>query len=395
MKYVLIVPDGAADRPCAGLQGKTPLEAADTPHMDEVAREGLLGTTVTIPEGMDPGSDVANLAVLGYDPRRYHTGRAPLEAPALGVTLKNGELAFRCNLVTVADGILTDYAAGHIPSEESKLLIEALNETLGDERVTFHPGVSYRHLMVLQDGAAMKPVCTPPHDITGKEIAAFLPRGPGSELLNRLMEESAPLLAAHEVNRKRAAGGANPATMIWLWGYGTAPSLPAFDSRFNVTGAVISAVDLVRSIGHYIGFDVIEVEGATGYYDTNYGGKADAAARALEDHDFVFVHVEAPDEAGHNADTAQKVTAIEAIDRQVVGPLLATVKALGDARMLVMPDHATPLEVKTHTVDPVPFAMFGTGVEKNGGDVFTEAEAAAHGTRVANATELMPRFIGK
>ncbi len=378
MKYIILVPDGMADVPVEQLSGKTPLEVAETPHMDHIVANGLLAQTSTIPTGLAPASDVANLSILGYDPSQYYSGRAPLEAAYLGVDLTKEDIAFRCNLVTVSDDKMADYSAGHISSKEAAVLIDELNKHLANEHVRFYAGVSYRHLLVLKgyDTNELAEVfCVPPHDILGQPIKKNLPRGKAASLLLELTERSRAILSAQEINRVRIDLGENPANMIWLWGQGQKPSMPTFKEKFGLSGAVISAVDLIKGIGKIIGLDVITVEGATGYYDTNYTGKAQAAIRVLDKRDLVFVHVEAPDEAGHNGDLRMKIATIERFDKMVVGPVLEHFKNRKDFRLMVLPDHATPVNLRKHTIDKVPVAMMGQGIAKNGFKFFNEAEA--------------------
>lgn len=378
MKYIVLVPDGMADEPIEQLAQKTPLEVAETPNMDYIVQNGLLARARTIPSNLSPASDVANLSILGYDPHKYYSGRAPLEAAYMGVELPEGSLAFRCNLVTVSDGNMADYSAGHISSKEAAILIEELNKGLGGPEVRFYPGVSYRHLMVLKNDAVEElasAICTPPHDILGQPIKKYVPKGRQAQFLIDLMERSKNILGAHEINRVRVDLGENPANMIWLWGQGGKPTMPLFKDKFGLTGAVISAVDLIKGIGKIIGLDVINVEGATGYYDTNYTGKAQAALDALKKKDFVFVHVEATDEAGHNGDLRMKIATIERFDKMVVGPILEAYRGRQDFRLLVLPDHATPVSLRRHTADEICVAMMGYGIAKNGFSSFSEAEA--------------------
>ncbi len=378
MKYIILVPDGMADEPVEQLGGKTPLEAAQTPNMDFIVQNGFLARAKTIPDKFAPASDVANLSILGYDPAQYYSGRAPLEAAHLGIDLKSDDVAFRCNLITVADEKMADYSAGHISSKEAALLIHDLDKCLGDEKAHFFPGVSYRHLLVVKSGNIDELVrlkCVPPHDILNQPIAKFLPRGKGAKRIVELMEKSRVFLSPHEVNKVRVDLKENPANMIWLWGQGQKSGMPLFKDKFGLSGAVISAVDLIKGIGKIIGLEVINVEGATGYYDTNYHGKAQAALKALERLDFVFVHVEATDEAGHNGDLRMKITSIERFDKMIVGAVLEHFKNRKDYRILVAPDHATPVAQRKHTEDPVCVAMMGTGIEKNGFSVFSESEA--------------------
>jgi 2,3-bisphosphoglycerate-independent phosphoglycerate mutase len=322
MRYAVLVGDGMADYPLEELGGRTPLEVANTPSMDEIVRQGHLGSVRTIPPGMPPGSDVAILSILGYDPRRYYTGRGPLEAAKLGVEISPQELAFRCNLVTVDDGRLVDYSSGHIGTAEAVELIGFLQGELGNESVRFHPGVSYRHICVIKDLALMHVDCTPPHDVIGQPVEKNIPACREAGLLRDLMARSHRLLDGHEVNRARGLRGEKPANMIWLWGQGGTPQIPSFQERFGMGGGVISAVDLVKGVAGLIGLDIIEVPGATGYYDTDYAAKGSYAVKCLDREGFVLVHVEAPDEAGHNGDLDQKIKAIESFDRHVVGPVV-------------------------------------------------------------------------
>lgn len=378
MKYIVLIPDGMADEPLEQLAGKTPLEVAQTPNMDAVVRDGLLAQARTIPQNLSPASDVANLSIMGYDPLKYYTGRAPLEAAHLGIDLAEDEIAFRCNLITVSDDKMADYSAGHISSKEASILIEELNRGFGRDGVRFYPGVSYRHLLVKkgQDSEdLLHAVCTPPHDILGQSIRRHMPKGNGAQVLVDLMEKSRLVLTQHEINKVRVDLKENPGNMIWLWGQGKKPAMPLFKEKFGLTGAVISAVDLIKGIGKIIGLEVIRVEGATGYYDTNYLGKAQAAIEALKKLDFVFVHVEAPDEAGHNGDLRMKIATIERFDKFVVGTILSHFKDRDDFRMLVMPDHATPVNLRKHTSSAVCAAMTGYGIAKNGFSVFSESEA--------------------
>ncbi len=396
MKYVVLVTDGMADEPIEQLGGKTPLEVAETPNMDYVVANGMLAEAGTIPSNLSPASDVANLSIMGYDPKKYYTGRAPLEAAYLGIELQDNDIAFRCNLVTVSDNKMDDYSAGHIASKEAAVLITELDRNLGSEKIKFYPGVSYRHLLVLREVNSveelMRAVCVPPHDILNQPIKKHLPKGKGAAVLNGLMEKSTAILSAHEINKVRIDLGENPANMIWLWGQGQRPAMPTFKEKFGLTGAVISAVDLLKGIGKIIGLEVIEVKGATGYYDTNYSGKAEAGIRALESLDFVFIHVEATDEAGHNGDLRMKITTIERFDKMIVAPLLEHFKNTEDFRIMVMPDHPTPVRLRRHTADKVPVAMMGKDIQKNGFSVFRETEAKKSKV-FFKGHELMERFL--
>ncbi len=386
MKFVVILGDGMADLPLAALQGKTPLQWANKPNMDRIARLGRNGLALTVPEGFPPGSDVANLSVAGYEPQKYYTGRAPLEAAAMGVLLAEGDTAFRCNFVTIENGIMVDYSAGHITSEEGRELIDALKPSMPGHRL--YAGVSYRNLLVLKAGA--RAVCTPPHDISDQPVQSHLPRGEEAMLLLELMDAAQPILARHPVNLKRVAAGRNPANAIWLWGQGPAPAMPSFPELYGLKGAMISAVDLLKGIGVYAGLEVINVPGATGTLDTNYEGKVQAALEALRRLDFVYLHIEAPDEAGHEGDLDQKVRAIELFDRLAVGPLIEGLESVGDDwRVLLMPDHATPISIKTHSSDPVPFAIMGTGIEPDNVQAFDEQSAKLGGYGQVQATALV------
>lgn len=390
MKYVILLGDGMADHPIDSLGGKTPLQAANKPNMDLVARQGRSGLVRTVPEGLPPGSDVANLSVLGYDPRQYYSGRAPLEAAAMGVHLAKDDIAFRCNFVTVTNGLMEDYSAGHITSDEGRELIKSLKQLMPGERL--YPGVSYRNLLVLKAGA--EAMCTPPHDIMDQPIVDYLPKGKDSELLIELIKASMPILASHPVNKKRIAEDKKPANMIWLWGQGPAPSMPKFKVQFGLRGAMISAVDLLKGIGTYAGLDVIDVPGATGEIDTNYAGKVQAALEALKHLDFVYLHIEAPDEAGHEGDMELKVKAIELFDQNVVGPMIRGLKASGEEwRILLLPDHATPISLRTHTSEPVPFAMMGKGIEPNGVERFDEESAKSGGFGIIDGKKLLGLLI--
>lgn len=391
MKLVVLLGDGMADLPLDSLQGKTPLQAAKKPNMDRLARLGKSGLARTVPEGFPPGSDVANLSVMGYSPSRHYSGRAPLEAAAMGIVLAEGDIAFRCNFVTIEGGVMQDYSAGHITTEEGQELIEALQPLMPQQRL--YSGVSYRNLLVLQAGE--KAICTPPHDISDQPVAGHLPRGPDSELLIRLMEAAQPILAAHPVNERRIAAGKRPANAIWLWGQGPAPTMPAFAEKYGLKGAMISAVDLLKGIGRYAGLEVIDVTGATGNIDTNYEGKVQVALEALKSCDFVYLHIEAPDEAGHEGNAELKVRAIELFDERVVGPVVEELEKSGEEwRVLLLPDHATPISIKTHSRDPVPFTIAGTGVAPDGVERFDETAAKQGGYGLVEATNLVGMLSG-
>ena len=386
-KLVLLVPDGMADEAVPALGGRTPLEAAATPAMDELAAHGVTGMVTTVPEGLPAGSDVANLAVLGYDPATVYTGRAPLEAASIGVDLGPADVAFRCNLVTIADGLMKDNAAGHLPTELSAPIVRLLDERLGGGPFEFHAGVSFRNLLVRRGGGAAAAAVgtTPPHDKLDCPADEWLPRGgEAAATLRDLMARAHPLVAA----------GGTPATDIWVWGQGTAPRMPALRELRGLDGAVVAAVDLVKGIGFYAGMEVLDVPGATGDLDTDYAAKGRAALAALEGHDLVFVHVEAPDEAGHMGDAEGKRRAIERVDAEVLRPLLDSPLR---PWLLVLPDHHTPLRLRTHVDWPVPF-VYGraaglAGPGRGGAAGFCEAAAAASGLRVASGGELMDRFL--
>ncbi len=398
MKYITIVPDGMADEPLDELGGKTPLEAARTPNMDYLAQHGCTGTVQTIPHKMDPGSDIGNMALLGYDPKACHTGRAPLEAANLGVNLNDDEVAVRCNFITVQDGAMSDYSAGHIATKEATLLIDALNGSINLDGVKFFTGKSYRHLLVLkvrnpQEYLRIKTV--PPHDILGKSIEQYLPKGPEAEMLLKLMEKSKEILKSHEVNRVRIDLQENPANMIWLWGQGVKPNLPSFNDKFGVKGGIISAVDLVNGIGRLAGLEVIDVPDITGYYDTNYYGKAQYALKSLQTKDFVYVHIEAPDEAGHNGDVKAKIEAIERIDKDIIGTVINHFNAHDDVRILVSPDHPTPIALRTHTSDPVGFIAFGKGITQDDSLEYNERSAEEKNLKFKSGEALIDWFMRK
>lgn len=392
MKYVLIVGDGMADRPLAALGGKTPLQAAVKPNMDRVAKEGRTGLVKTCPPEWFPGTEVCTMALMSYDPVTFFRGRGPLEALGRGLALKKNEVAYRCNLVTVKGGAMEDYSAGHITTEEAKPLVQMLDKRLGLEDMAFHAGVSYRHLMVWKGGSE-DVRSTPPHNIVGQPFADHLPAGKGESKLRQVMEDSRILLEGHEVNRTRRAKGLRPGNMIWLWSPGKTPVVPAFKEKYGIGGGVISAVDVVRGIGVLAGLEVIKVPGATGYFDTDYAAKGAAAVKALKSREFVFVHVEAPDEAGHEGLVEEKVKAIERIDEHVVGQILAAESKLGGLGVLLMPDHPTPIDVRTHVDDPVPVAMRRPGDAPDGVDRFDEESVKGGSLAVTEATALLDEFF--
>jgi len=363
MKYIVIIGDGMADRPLKELADRTPLQKASKPNMDRLAREGIMGKIRTVPPGFHPGSDIANLNILGYDPRVFYSGRAPLEAASIGIVLKDEDVAYRCNLVTLkydkdrSRVFMEDYSGGHISTEEAKELINEINSKLGTAQIRFYPGVSYRHIMVWALGAS-DVECTPPHDITGKNIADYLPVGNGEDVLRETMIKASTILDGHPINRNRIKRGDKPANSVWFWGQGKKLKLPSFKEKYAITGSLVSAVDLMKGIAIGAGFEILEVPGITGYLDTNYAGKAEAALKSLERVDIAYIHVEAPDEAGHSGNYRDKIKAIEDFDALVVGNVLRGVEALGEYRILILPDHATPIEIKTHSDEPVPFIIY-------------------------------------
>lgn len=398
MKYAIVIPDGCADEPQESLGGRTPLEAARTPAMDEVARRGVVGRASHVPAHLLPGSDVATLSLLGYDPNRYFTGRAPLEAAAQGIVLGPNDWAIRCNLVTIENQVMRSFTADHISTEEAARLLETLQEKLGGPQWQFVPGVSYRNLLIYRGGTQPAPFtrdtrATPPHDLTDRSVADDFPRGPGSDLLNELMEKSVGLFAGHPVNQARLAQGKLPATNIWLWGLGKAPDLVPFAERFGVRGAMITAVDLLRGLAALLGWERIEVPGATGYLDTDYAAKGRYAVSALERFDLVCVHVEATDEASHEGRADAKVRALEEIDRHIVAPLLAALQRYGEFRLLVTPDHPTLLRTKTHSHGEVPFALCGQGIVPDAASTYDEAAARASALQFEEGWKLMDFFL--
>jgi len=391
-----------ADWPGDFHHGKTPLVSAATPNMDLMASRGEAGLVRTIPEEMKPGSDVANMSLMGYDPHRYYSGRSPLEAASMGVDLLSGQVAYRLNLVfieaaggvTDPEAVMTSYSAGHISSDEARAIVEDLEKELGRPGRRFYPGVSYRHLLVL-DGAPLSTAMTPPHDITGRPVGEYLPSGDGAADLLEIMRGAAPILEKHPVNSARVEKGLEPANSIWLWGQGKKPAMPLFRKEYGLSGAVISAVDLVKGLGRVIGMEVIDVPGATGYLDTNYEGKVAAAVDALGERDFVFVHVEAPDEAGHQGDLEAKLQAIEDFDARVVGPVLEQVKKHHSWSVMVVTDHSTPLSIMTHSSEPVPYAVLRSedGGGESTGRVYSEV-ALADTDALPGGEALMRLFLG-
>ncbi|MBL8778701.1 MAG: cofactor-independent phosphoglycerate mutase [Acidimicrobiales bacterium] len=386
MKYVVCVPDGCADEPVAALGGRTPLQAAHTPTLDALAARGEVGQAAVIPAGMPPGSDVGNMSIFGYDPARFHTGRAPIEAAALGLRLRPDQVAFRCNLVTLGDdGTMVDFAGGHPSTEDAAEVVARLQDALGTDEITFHPGVQYRHIVVApKDWADAE--CVPPHDLSDKP--AVFPTGPAASKLQAVMDASREVLAA-----AKADGSPVAATQVWLWGQGPQPVMTPFRDAYGLQAGLVTAVDLVRGLGVLTEMDIVEVEGATGWYDTNYEGKRDAALAGLEaGADLFIVHVEATDEAGHAGDHEEKVKALENWDRRILADLVAGLDAMGDWRLLLLPDHATPVELKTHTPDPVPYLLVDSREDGPGG-VYTEEGTADAAVRAGHT--LLPRLLGR
>jgi len=397
-KFVIVIPDGAADEPFAALEGRTPLQAASIPQMNQIAAEGIVGRSRNVPDRFLPASDVATLSLLGYDPERYYTGRAPLEAAAMGIALGPDDWAFRCNLMTIRDERLTDFTAGHITSADGRCLIEAIQATVTHLNIDFHPGVSYRNLMIYRGRPGTTPfteetVTDPPHDHPGEPAVDHLPRGPGSEMLRALMVAGDIVLSDHPVNLARIKAGKPPASAIWLWGQGKAPSVPTFAQLYHLHGAIISAVDLVRGVGMLAGWTRIDVPGATGYLDTDYQAKGRFAVRALENHDIVCVHVEAPDEASHEGRHEAKVEALERIDHEIVGPLRNALKTYDQWRILISPDHSTLLRTRAHDRAPVAWAMAGTGLARSGKSYDEATARLAGGPFFDPGYRLMERFL--
>jgi 2,3-bisphosphoglycerate-independent phosphoglycerate mutase len=397
MKYLILVGDGMGDRPCPELEGRTVLQAADIPNMDRLASEGVLGLAQTIPGDKDPGSDTANMSLMGFDPAIYHTGRSPIEAAAMGVDLAPDEIAFRCNLVTLEwqDGstVMKDYSAGHVDSQSAEQFVLAVDQALGRDGLKFYPGVSYRHLLVWRNGP-LDAFTVPPHDRIDQKVDDVLNQDGANKAVNDLMRASWPVLAGHPLNQLRNHEGKPEVNSIWLWGQGTKPSLVTYRERFGLNGFTVSAVDLIKGLGVLAGLKAVDVEGATGFLDTNYAGKVQAVLDGLKTSDIAFLHVEAPDEAGHSGKLDLKMRAVQEFDERVVGPVLAGLKELGPLRVLLATDHFTPLEVKTHTREPVPYVIWDSENPRNGGSGFNEKAAlAACGGKVLPAHELVERLV--
>lgn len=401
MKYIIVLGDGMSDWPIDEIGGRTPLEAAIKPNMDKLIKSGVAGVANTIPEGMPAGSDVANLSVFGFNPKTYYTGRSPLEAISMGLKLNSDDTALRCNLVTLSnveayeDCTMVDYSAGEITTEESTILIKAVAEGLNREGISFYPGISYRHCLIWKNGP-MDIKLTPPHDISGKKITGYLPMGPGYETALELMKKSTEILKNHPVNKSRMERGLNPANSIWLWGQGKKPEVPLFIEKYGLCGSVISAVDLIKGIGIASGMKSVNVEGATGNIKTNFKGKAEAALKELrEGRDLVYIHIEAPDECGHQGQLKEKIRSIELIDQDVIDTLLKGLEGMGDYRLMVLPDHPTPVAIKTHCDDPVPFFIYDSRKPDvvNSEAVYTEAFTRSTGLVIQEGHTLMDKFL--
>lgn len=401
MKYLVMLCDGMADYPVEALGGKTPLEAAVTPTMDKLAETAEVGLVKTVADGMKPGSDVANLSVLGYDPMVYYTGRSPLEAGSIGIDMKKTDVSLRCNLVTLTDEpvyeekTILDYCAGDISTSEAKILIDFLAEKLNSEEFSFYSGVSYRHCLIWNNGTLDIGTMTPPHDITGNPIKEYVPKHENAAKLYDLMKKSFDLLKDHPVNKARVERGLRPANSIWLWGEGVRANLDDFKEKYGLSGSMISAVDLLKGIGKFSNMAVVDVEGATGYIDTNFEGKARAAINEFKrGQDFVYIHVEAPDECGHRNEMENKIKSISLIDELILGPVVEELSKMGDFKVLVTPDHPTPLALKTHTNDAVPFLIYDSRKAKDGvSNGFCERTAKETGLYIEKGFTMMKKFI--
>ena len=395
MKYLVMLCDGMADRPFEALNDKTPMEVAKKPCMDSLAKRGEIGLVKTVQDGMKPGSDVANLAVLGYDAKKYYSGRSPLEAASIGIDLKDTDVTFRCNLVTLSDEdeysdkTMVDYCADDISSAEAKILVEYIEEKLGNDEFSYYAGVSYRHCLVWNNGIVDGHNLTPPHDITDRPIKEYIPQGENVEKLYDMLKD-------HPVNLERIKRGKRPANSIWLWGEGTKPALDSFEEKFGKTGSMISAVDLLKGIAICAKMNSVDVDGATGYIDTNFEGKCKAAIEEFKNgQDLVYIHVEAPDECGHRGEAENKVKSLELIDEKILTPVVEFLKSYDDFAVLVCPDHPTPLCIKTHSSDPVPYLIYSSKEEVNGADIFTEETAKASGNYIAEGFTMMDYFLTK
>ncbi len=401
MKYIVMLGDGMADYPLPELSNKTPLEAANKPNMDFLAKNGAVGMVKTVPDGMAPGSDVANLSVMGYDPEIYYTGRSPLEAVSIGIDLEEGDVTYRCNLVTLSDtenyedAVMMDYSAGEISTEEAKEIVEFLNEHIKTDKINLYAGVSYRHCLVIKDSKTGGKF-TPPHDITNKPIKEHLPSGNNADILFDIMVKSRELLKDHPVNKKRIAEGKNPVTSCWFWGEGTKPAVTSFYDKFGIKGGVISAVDLIKGIGICAGHISVDVENTNGNWNTNFKGKAEAALDLLENGcDYVYIHVEGPDECGHHGDIEHKISSIESIDKEILGRIIPEMDKRGEAySILLMPDHPTPISLMTHVSDPVPFVLYNSETKLGpSAESYTEQNAKDTGLYIPKACTLIKNLI--
>ena len=400
MKTLVLLCDGMADYPVKELGGKTAMGASVTPNMDKLAKKSYMGLVKTVADNMKPGSDVANLAVLGYDPQIYYSGRSPLEAGSIGIDMKPTDVSFRCNLVTLsdeadyADKTILDYCADDISTAEAREIVKTLAEHFNNDEFQLYSGVSYRHCLIWNNGTTDVGTLTPPHDITGKPIKDYIPSHPNAKKLYDMMVESYDVLKDHPVNRAREARGLRPANSMWFWGEGTRKSLMPFEEKYGLKGSIISAVDLLKGIGKFSGMNVVDVEGATGYIDTNFEGKANAAIKEFKNgQDFVYIHVEAPDECGHRHEIENKKKSLELIDEKILGPVLNALEQYDDYKVLIMPDHATPLELRTHTNDPIPFLMYHKKGEVEGKDEFTEQTCKDTGVYIEDGHNILSMFL--
>ena len=400
MKYVVLLCDGMADYPVPELGGFTPMAKADKPNMDMLAKKAEVGLVKTVADGLKPGSDVANLSVLGYDPALYYSGRSPLEAGSIGIDMKPTDVSFRCNLVTLSDEedydakTIIDYCAGDISTADAKVIVDSLKEVFDNDEFTLYAGVSYRHCLIWNNGTLDVGTLTPPHDITGKPIRDYLPKHPNARKLYEMMKKSYDVLKNHPLNIERQKRGERPANSMWFWGEGVRKPLSSFKDKFGVNASMISAVDLLKGIGKFSGMNVVNVEGATGYLDTNFEGKAQAAIDELKrGQDFVYIHVEAPDECGHRYEIDNKVRAIELIDKKILAPLLKALEEYDDYKIMILPDHPTPLALRTHTNDPVPYMIYHKKGETKGVEKLCEESAKATGNYAPVGHMLIEKFI--
>ncbi len=401
MKYLIVLTDGAADRPSESLGGKTALQAANMPFINELASKGEVGTVKTVPDGMSPGSDVANLSVMGYDPAIYHTGRSPLEAASMGIEMLPTDVSFRCNIITLEGSgpyeelIIKDHSSGDITNEEAAVLINHVNEVFGNEKIQFYPGVSYRHAMIVKNGSTDYDL-TPPHDVLTQKVGNNLPKGEGAEFITEMMKKSYDLLKDHPINKSRVERGLNPANSIWIWGQGRKPALTSFYDKFHVRGAVISAVDLIKGIGVCSGLDSIEVEGATGTIKTNFEGKAGAAIEAFKSgNEFVYIHLEAPDECAHQGSMAEKIESLELIDQKITKPVVEYLQSTGESfRVMVLPDHPTPVCIRTHSGEPVPYVLYDSREDLGHKDnKYSEESGKSSGIHFTDGYKLTEHFF--